>query len=330
MGNTNLMTGILAPFQPQLPLEELVLEVNQLYHAVEARDYDQRHPEVREQLPPLWQEMIDQAHLNRQPEQWRILDFGCGTGFEAEQLIRNLPQGSIGQLICYDASPEMLAQCRANIAPLCPTARFTSNLRAIPTEQPFNLLVTNSLLHHLPDPLATIHGLSSLLDQEAFWLAGHEPSSRFYRNQECQKLYNLFLQERQWRKFLSPERYLQRLRQAFGLESNPANRAAKEAFRKGLFKQKPSALAIGRLVDFHVAHSLEEATSGRGFDIELMQTDFAADWQLVWLKTYSFMGAFYEGSLPKHWQQSCYNLGQRFPKDGANFCTIWRRVAQTA
>ncbi|NJK52294.1 MAG: hypothetical protein HC936_04730 [Leptolyngbyaceae cyanobacterium SU_3_3] len=46
MTNTDFITTVLAPYQPQLPMEELVLEVNRLYHAVEAQDYDDRHPEV--------------------------------------------------------------------------------------------------------------------------------------------------------------------------------------------------------------------------------------------------------------------------------------------
>ncbi|NJK52295.1 MAG: class I SAM-dependent methyltransferase [Leptolyngbyaceae cyanobacterium SU_3_3] len=82
--------------------------------------------------------MIDRAVKTTQIKEWRILDFGCGTGFEAEQLIRYLPQGSIAQLTCYDLSPEMLARCRARITPLFSDALFVSDLsNQLDGQQPY-------------------------------------------------------------------------------------------------------------------------------------------------------------------------------------------------
>ena len=46
----------------------------------------------------------------------------------------------------------------------------------------------------------------------------------------------------------------------------------------------------------------------------------------IWLKTYAFMGPFYEGKLKGRWADSCQELARRFPNDGANFCAIWQRV----
>jgi|GEM_PF-1024306 len=324
--NKKFIDNLLAPYQPQLPIEQLVMEVNKLYHAVEASDYDTSHDEIYQQLPSIFEEMVAQAKKHSQTDVWRILDFGCGTGFEAEQLIRLLPQESIAQLTCYDYSPEMLARCRSQIESLIPNASFTSDLKALPAmEEPYNLLITNSLLHHLPDPLSTINQLLPLLSLDALWLAGHEPSSRFYKNAECTKMYEEFWAERKWRKFLSPTRYFDELQRIIGMKSNPAKYAATESFRKGLFKQKPPNLIIDRLVDFHVAHSVEEAANGRGFDFEIMEQDFSTSWQLVWLKTYSFMGSFYEATLPPRWVKASREAAQNFPKDGANFCSLWVR-----
>lgn len=327
MKNSDYVINLLAPYEPQLPIEQLVMEINKLFHAAEASDYDRRHPEVYNQLPPLWQEMIQQALERSQSKVWRIFDFGCGTGFEAEQLIHNLRPGAIAQLTCYDPSPDMLERCRAKISPLFPNALFISDLKDCPANiASYNLLTTNSLLHHLPDPLLTISNLLPLLTSDVIWIAGHEPSSRFYKSPECMKMYNQFLQERKWSKFLSLEKYFEKLKQIVGLESEPAEQAAKQAFHQGLFKKQPPALVIDRLVDFHVAHSLEEATTGRGFDFEILQQDWMKSWELVWVKTYSFMGAFYEQDLNEKWASYCQDISCKFPKDGANFCTIWRRV----
>lgn len=325
------MMKLLEPYGPQLPLQHLVFAVNQIYHDFEALDYDARHPEVYEQLPRLWRGMTSLALSIGRCDTWSVLDFGCGTGFEAAQLLRNLPPHIRLHLTCYDPSPAMVARCRAAIGPLLPAAVFCSDLQTAAAHgQPYNLLITNSLLHHLPDPPATIAGLLPMLDTGALWLAGHEPSRRFYQNSLCRATYARFLRARRWRKFLSPALYWQRLSERIGSRmgwaSSPARQTAAEAVRRGLFLRPPPARLISLLVDFHVAHSAEEASAGRGFDFQQMARDFAPAWHLVWVKTYAFMGSSYEGQLSRRWAAQARMLAQQFPHDGANFCAIWKRA----
>lgn len=154
MSNVEFMNQLLAPYGPQLPLDQLVEQVNKLYHTAEARDYDEKHTEIREQLPSLWREMIRVAEDQCQHREYRILDFGCGTGFAAEQLLEVLPRECVSALACYDPCSAMLRCCRTKLAPRFPDAVFCDDLKQLPfTSSPFNLLATNSLLHHLPDPL---------------------------------------------------------------------------------------------------------------------------------------------------------------------------------
>ena len=84
----------------------------------------------------------------------------------------------------------MLAHCRSRIAPHFPAAVFTTDLTRLPPEEEgYDLLATNSLLHHLPDPVATITALLPRLKADAWWIAGHEPSRRFYANPACVQMY---------------------------------------------------------------------------------------------------------------------------------------------
>jgi hypothetical protein len=102
-------------------------------------------------------------------------------------------------------------------------------------------------------------------------------------------------------------------------------RTARAALERGLFGRLPSPTMIDRLVDFHVAHSADEAKLGRGFDYAQMQRDFAPAWQPRWFRSYSFMGTQYEATLPVAWQQTCRDLAEKYPQDGANFCAVWQR-----
>ncbi|MEE9294705.1 MAG: methyltransferase [Phycisphaerae bacterium] len=327
MSNVEFMNKLLASYGPKCPLDQLVEQLNNLYHAAEARDYDERHVEIREQLPLLWREMTRVAQEQCASTEFRILDFGCGTGFEADQLLLELPRSSISALTCYDPSSDMLRHCQTKISPHFPKAVFCDDLERLPVDSsPYNLLATNSLLHHVPNPVETVRNLLPYLAPDAVWIAGHEPSCRFYRRTECLEALERFQRQRKWRRFLQLGNYLRRLKTQVGLRSSPAEEAARESVRQGLFTKRPPAHFVTLLVDFHVAHSPDEAAAGRGLDFEAMQKDFAGIWEMVWMKTYSFMGPFYEGGLPRRWSRICRELAEIFPDDGCNFCTVWVRA----
>lgn len=323
MNNIKFVENLIQQFDPQLPVDQLVIEMNRIFHSFEADIYDTKHPEIAEQLPSIWKEMSEKVTEYFGSKVLRILDFGCGTGFEAQQLLQNIPVNRIAALTCYDPSPEMLEKCRMKIAPLYPDALYCSSLEdVLNSNRSDTILLTNSVLHHLPNVTATIWKLLPLLDSNAMWLAGHEPSLRFYNNTECVANLEAYLRGRR----RSPGNFSRLLKRVTRRNRNLYTKIAKEVVHMGLFKRQPSPIVIDRIVDFHVAHSTEEIGIGRGFDFSILQRDFQDFWKLIWLKTYGFMGPFYEGELKGDWAASCQDLARRFPHDGANFCTIWQRV----
>lgn len=311
---------LLQPFEPQLPLQSLVEQVNRIYHALEAQDYDRLHPEIFSVLPETWQEMLSKLPKRNS---WRILDFGCGTGFEANQ-VASVLEDRIGRLTCYDLSPEMLAICKERLGSN-PQVLFTSNAAEIAVHAPYDILLTNSLLHHLPDVNLTIQTLLPSLTTDAFWLAGHEPSARFYQNPHCCVVLNQYMRRQRWARLAEPVSYLRKLKQLIGIETDPLRMTGVAAYRQGLFMKTPSRFAIDRLVDFHVPHSVEEASAGRGFNFRQLEAMWRNEWSLEWTRTYSFMGHVKESSLSGRWQQKARELAECFPDDGANFCCVWKR-----
>ncbi len=328
------MHELLRPYEPRLPLEQLVEAINALYHAFEARDYDRRHPELFEQIPRFWRGMLGLAQSIEPARRWAVLDFGCGTGFEALQILRWLRPGSLVQLTCYDPAPEMLARCRERVRPEFAAAQFCSTLEEVRSAAPaggYSMLTTNSLLHHLPVPAQTLAMLGELLSSEALWLAGHEPSRRFYQNPVCRQTYAAFLRERRWRRFVRLRTYLRRIDHLrlmiLGRASDPARQTARVAYQRRIFGIQPPAELIHALVDFHVARPGRLARLERGFDVMQLQVDLAHNWRLLWSKSYSFMGYYYEADLPSRWQRRARRLAELFPDDGANFCALWQRSA---
>lgn len=322
MNNVTFVESLAQEYDPQLPIDQLVVEMNRIFHRFEADIYDNKHPEISEQLPSIWKEMSKKVTEYFGSKALRILDFGCGTGFEAQQLLQSIPVSSVAALTCYDPSAEMLERCCTKIAPLYHKAVFCSSLEEVlASNEPHTLLLTNSVLHHLPDVASTIGNLLPFLSPDAMWLAGHEPSLHFYKNGECVANLEAYLKERR-----TSSLYSRLIKRIFYRKSNLYIKIAQEVVRAGLFKRQPSALVIDRIVDFHVAHSIKEISIGRGFDFSVLQQDFQDSWKLAWIKTYAFMGPFYEGDLKGRWAASCQELARRFPQDGANFCMIWQRI----
>jgi SAM-dependent methyltransferase len=314
-GDTVEIPEWLAEYNPRVPLEQLVEEVNKIFHSCDAAQYDQEHPEIHQQLPPIWAEMIAQLPP---AGPWNVLDFGCGTGFEATLALGAMGD-RIAKLTAYDPSPEMMAICKIRLKEF-PQAVFCSKIEEARCRGPFSLLLTNSLLHHLPNIGNVLQSLATCLTPGAVWLAGHEPSARFFRNQACLRLLDGYRRYRKYAKWVEPGNYMTKLRMILGL--HPLSTTANAAYKRGLFSKRPTPSVIDKIVDFHVAHS---AGDGRGLDFEMMETSLQFDWTLRWSKTYSFLGPFGCASAPRRWAQKAHQLERQFPSDGANFCAVWQR-----
>ena len=168
-----------------------------------------------------------------------------------------------------------------------------------------------------------MRSLLPCLSDNAVWLAGHEPSARFYRNHECMQLFVKYRRFREYAKWFVPGNYAAKLRLL--LRRSPLSATADVAFRRGLFLKRPSPAVIDRIVDFHVARSVDDVADGRGLDVPTMQTWFQHDWHLHWSKTYSFLGPYPFVRTPRRWKKRAYMLERQFPSDGANVCMVWRR-----
>lgn len=84
----------------------------------------------------------------------RCLDLGCGTADISLRLARACPGL---QIVGVDGSEAMLAEGRAAVAAAGLEARISLELRRLPDEtlprHAYDVVVSNSLLHHLADPL---------------------------------------------------------------------------------------------------------------------------------------------------------------------------------
>ena len=320
----------LRQYSPTQPLPVLVAELNKFYHEAEASQYEKIHPEIFEQLPRFWKDMLaefDSLGRERRGRKLRILNLGSGTGFEARQCLEYFGRERVGHLVCCDPSAQMLEQSRRTLSPWGGLVQYVDALdERVGLNPKFDLLITNAVLHHMVDPVQVIREIVPLLDAEAVWLAGHEPSRLFYSNRECVSILRRYNAYDRWVRLASPRRCSLRILRWFGLAELPADYAGRRAVEQSLFGQRPPARLVSRLVDYQIVLRETEIEATRGLDFMELQSAFAREWQLVRPMTYSFLGPHYEGGLPARWQKEARRLAESYPNDGANCCMVWRRA----
>ena len=321
------MMQALQRYRPALPMPQLVAEVNKLHHEREAAIYERTHPEIFEQLPPLWREMIAvcQPFVGGREGRLRILNFGCGTGFEARQCLEAFGAARIGRLVCYDPSPHMIEQCRRSLGGSGVLIEYAGDAPALDGE--FDLLITNSVLHHMVDPLGEIAGLMPLLAPGAVWLSGHEPSTRYLANPECRALLRRYEASYRWLRLLDARRYARRALRFARVAELPEDYAGRRAFENALFERRPPSRLVSRLVDFHVVLDESESGAARGLDFVALEATLRGQWELVWRRTYAFLGPHYAATLPPRWRDEAGRLAAKYQDDGANCCLVWRKTA---
>ncbi len=96
----------------------------------------------------------------------RLLDLGCGSGGLLVELAQALP---LWQLAGVDAGPNMLKLASQSIATQgllgrvrLIEAHLPSDLDAVDAHGPFDAIVSNSLVHHLADPMTMWASIASL------------------------------------------------------------------------------------------------------------------------------------------------------------------------
>jgi malonyl-CoA O-methyltransferase len=90
-----------------------------------------------------------------------VLELGCGTGLLSRHLLARYRGG---RFVLTDVSSAMIAECRRNLADINrPRVRFEVMDAGYPGGGDFDLIVTSMTLHWLPDPVASLERLRTLL-----------------------------------------------------------------------------------------------------------------------------------------------------------------------
>jgi SAM-dependent methyltransferase len=316
---------------PGISVEDALSEISNTYHHFEAAIYDAAHPDIWQNKSHL-ADAIQTFVFSKTSQPVSILDLGCGTGFVSEVVLGiNQPQ-KIEKLVLYDLSEDMVAVARKKFTSPQVQMEFMAGQKDWSTlsASRFDLVITNAVLHHIPDLEDFCAIVSQLLTPGGIFIAGHEPNASHYKNEELQEENRLFRKFKKARFRLSWSYWLFKL----GLKKAPGktpylNIVAKTdevLLEKKIIIKPIPALYLPKLIDIHVPITdFDQQPWGEpGFSAPDFAASFLPGFKLLSSKTYTHI----KDNLAQHysqWKSKAAALQSRFPDDGADLLMVFQK-----
>lgn len=166
---------------------EEIIEGNIALHRIESTVYDWIHDEIwnKDEQKRLWAS-LKFAVAQIENNSFKAMDFGAGTGNITEKLLR------LGfHVTAIDISKEMCEVLKARNRKSVETGKLkvvNVNFDKVDFEERFDLVAAYSVLHHLPDYIATVKKLSGVLKRGGVLYIDHETIPRQVKKQFFKRL----------------------------------------------------------------------------------------------------------------------------------------------
>ncbi|MEZ5403052.1 MAG: class I SAM-dependent methyltransferase [Bryobacteraceae bacterium] len=319
----DVLRPLLAKYGSRSTLEHFHETVNVVFHDVEADVYDDVHRDMWDSLPEQYRLLLADAGVARTGPSLRILDIGCGTGLSSTLLAGELGPRA-GSLHLLDTSPEMLARAKARLSHVpCPVSATLGATPDLDGAARFDLILTCSVLHHIPDLAAFCQDVSRLLAPGGVFLHLQDPcadsaasTQRRMRETEYRKRSQPLIPKSIRR--LMPDRVAAAAwRKLRGVtETGYMDRVNTELIRRGTIALPMADQDIWSVTDIHVGN-------GAGISIPAMANLLPAC-DLVSQRTYGFFSVL-ASSLPPSLRAAEAKLIADRSLDGSYVAAAWRK-----
>src|ERR1035437_4717554 len=303
--------------------EEFHHSINVLFHDLESEGYDEGHRDMWESLPRQFDLLVgDWLRCDpHAPQQIRLLDIGCGTGLASDCLLKTAAGDRIKTVDLLDTSPAMLQRASSRAAGWKASSTCHEGLLdSLPPGNRYELIVTCSVLHHVPDLPAFLGAVRGLQAAGGVFLHLQDPNGDFLADPELRKRMAQASRRPlpEWASRFAPGRIIGRIyRELTGKQGqdhlSKMNRALIE---KGIVATPLSVHEIFSITDIHVQ-------DGEGISISSMQS-WLPDYECLSRRSYGFLGTL-QSELPKRWRPVEEDLIARRALNGFHIAAAWRK-----
>ncbi len=307
------------------PASQFIGRLSNLYHEAESTYYDRIHPELLD-ARVVWQTCLTTIAPDL-PDRITALDVGAGTGFATSAVVAVLAP-RIVQMVCLDPSAAMLEKASRRLAGVKPAPQFVvGDIGCLDGATPrFDLIVTNSVLHHLPDIQVFLATIRQLLRPGGFYVAGHEPTREFFEHPALYRWTSMYRRWRRARRLANPATYWNRLSHR-GEASDPEAATIAALLRLGLIDRPLPPGVVRQLIDIHVP----AAPGGLGLGLPGLSRDDILSGGLHGFHcrvstSYSHIKDS-RARMGPLWRQVDRWLARRYPLAGSNFLIAAQRPA---
>ena len=302
--------------------EEFHALVNVTFHKFESEVYDELHRDMWESLPEQFQLLVDD-YLRKAPESrdsLRVLDVGCGTGLASDCLLKTELGRRIGSIDLLDTSPSMLYRASQRAKSWNRPFRCLEGLLgSVRGPTLYDIVVSCSVLHHIPDIPAFLRTMQSLQAQNGIFIHMQDPNGDFLADPELNARMKKADEELSpgTRRF-TPRRVFSRLyREITGKQRKDyIVRTNRELLEKGIIKNRLSVPEIFSITDIHVH-------DGHGVSI-LQLRELLPDYELISRRSYGFMGRL-AYSLPEQLKRIERREIAAHAPNGFHLGAVWMR-----
>lgn len=302
--------------------DELVREINRVYHEAEAAIYDVQHPEIFSRERKTWESLA--AYLPKSEHGISILDVGSGTGFVPDMLRAFLTERDTVTL--FDVSPRMLELAKKKLEGNVALSIFVvSEGEDLPfANNVFDAVTLNSVLHHIPDTAVFFGEARRVLKPGGVLMIAHEPNQLFFQNAFlCSVLWVL-------QKYAGFRARILRL--FFPRRKHPSPSPYAGVYARvndhlrslGLVHGNISSEEIQKYVDVHSPTAGSVVDSAKGFVSSELMRRYLPNYETLYARTSSHMGKI-DPTGSRIFAALDGLLGRLFPRAGSSFSVVFRK-----
>ncbi len=274
--------------------EEFQAAVNVTFHGFESEVYDEIHQDMWRSLPPIFDLFAGDCLASAQlPDALAMLDIGCGTGLASDSILKSRLGPRVRSIDLLDTSPKMLARATERSRKWgVPVRTYEGILDSIPDSNRYDLIVTCSVLHHVPDIPGFVNNVARLQPAGGIFLHLQDPNADAAADPEFRKRCAMVSKSvPEWLARLAPRRIAGRIwRELTGHQGDDyISKTNRELLGRSVIARPLTAAELFSITDIHIHDQ-------QGISVSRLK-DLMPSYTLISQRTYGFFGIL-RSSLP--------------------------------